>query len=57
MMMATDYDDNDEGHNTVFITGAYINGLFVDGARWDIPTGVLAEAFPKILYYQMPVVS
>jgi dynein heavy chain, axonemal len=36
--------------------GAYIYGLFVDGARWDREAGVLAEQLSKILYDQMPII-
>ena len=36
--------------------GAYIYGLYVDGARWDRQEGVLAEQSPKILYDQMPII-
>ncbi|XP_022244308.1 dynein heavy chain 7, axonemal-like [Limulus polyphemus] len=36
--------------------GAYINGLFLDGARWDQDLCQLEEQFPKVLWSQMPVI-
>jgi len=36
--------------------GAYIYGLFVDGARWDRDRGLMAEQLPKVLYDSMPVI-
>jgi len=36
--------------------GAYIHGMFMEGARWDIKAGVIADSKPKDLYPQMPVV-
>ena len=34
--------------------GAYIDGMYVEGARWDHQYGVLAESKPKVLYSEAP---
>merc|ERR1712086_74533 len=36
--------------------GAYVKGLFLDGARWDYEHGHLAEPLPMELFCQMPLV-
>jgi len=36
--------------------GAYIHGLYADGARWDVAQGALEDAFMKELYPKMPVI-
>ncbi|XP_043921477.1 dynein axonemal heavy chain 11 [Protopterus annectens] len=36
--------------------GAYIHGLFMEGARWDLQAGVIAEARLKDLTPSMPVI-
>ena len=35
--------------------GTYVHGLFIEGARWDGETGVIAESRPKELHPPMPV--
>jgi len=37
--------------------GAYVNGLFMEGARWDLATGTLEDSFMKELYPKMPVIQ
>merc|ERR1711935_296649 len=36
--------------------GAYIHGLYVDGARWDTAAGSLEDAYMKELYPKLPVI-
>lgn len=36
--------------------GAYIKGLFLEGARWNRTTHVLDEALPKILFDALPII-
>lgn len=36
--------------------GAYIHGLFMEGARWDVQTGMIAESRLKELTPGMPVI-
>ncbi|OWZ24775.1 Axonemal dynein heavy chain [Phytophthora megakarya] len=35
--------------------GAYVDGLFLEGARWDAVTHTLAESKPRELYVPLPV--
>ncbi|XP_054832302.1 dynein axonemal heavy chain 9-like [Eublepharis macularius] len=36
--------------------GAYIHGLFMEGARWDLQTGLIADARLKDLTPSMPII-
>ncbi|XP_014674130.1 PREDICTED: dynein heavy chain 1, axonemal-like [Priapulus caudatus] len=37
------------------VNGCYVHGLFIEGAKWDSDRGMLAEARPKELYTDMPL--
>ncbi|XP_061393203.1 dynein axonemal heavy chain 12-like, partial [Musca vetustissima] len=36
--------------------GVYINGLFLEGARWNWQERILDEQLPKVLIYPMPAI-
>ncbi|XP_075130611.1 dynein axonemal heavy chain 3-like [Leptodactylus fuscus] len=36
--------------------GIYINGLYMEGARWDRDKHMIGESFPKVLYESMPII-
>ena len=37
--------------------GAFINGLYLEGARFDLGGGILEPSRPKEMYFQMPVIQ
>lgn len=37
--------------------GAYIHGLFMEGARWDTQSGIIVESRLKELFPSMPVIN
>jgi len=37
--------------------GAYIRGLFMEGARWDAKLHVIAESLPRELFIEMPYIQ
>lgn len=45
-----DFEDNAP------LTGVYVQGLFMDGGRWDRSTHAIGEQLPKILNDNMPAV-
>lgn len=36
--------------------GAYVHGLYLEGATWDDENGVLRESEPKVIYTPMPII-
>ncbi|CAF0816582.1 unnamed protein product [Rotaria sp. Silwood1] len=47
-------EDNDMAHKPD--DGAYIKGLFLEGARWNKTTRVLDESLPKVLFDVLPII-
>ncbi|KAM7384052.1 hypothetical protein PAMA_011415 [Pampus argenteus] len=37
--------------------GAYVKGLFMEGARWDRANMVIGESLPKILFDSLPIIK
>ncbi|XP_046594204.1 dynein beta chain, ciliary [Neodiprion lecontei] len=37
--------------------GAHVHGIFMEGARWDVQTGIIVDSRPKELFPSMPVIN
>ncbi|XP_068129764.1 dynein axonemal heavy chain 3-like [Hyperolius riggenbachi] len=49
--------DHEDDIDTSECDGLYINGLYMEGARWDREKEMINESFPKVLYESMPVIQ
>jgi dynein heavy chain, axonemal len=48
-------DEPAEDFKEKAVDGGYINGMFLEGARWDEEARVITDSRPKQLYTSMPV--
>lgn len=46
---------NDHG-TFLFVHYIYLQGLFLEGARWDRDLQILNESYPKIIFDTVPIV-
>ncbi|XP_028177563.1 dynein heavy chain 10, axonemal, partial [Ostrinia furnacalis] len=37
------------------VTGCYVRGLYLEGARWDLTDGCLRRSHPKVLVTELPI--
>ena len=37
--------------------GAYVNGFFMEGARWDVGAQIIDKSQPKEMFVQMPIIN
>lgn len=42
---------------TALLDGAYVEGMYLEGARWEVQAACLARQFPKELIQLMPVIE
>lgn len=43
--------------NAFIFQGCYVNGLYLEGARWSLEDMCLKRSHPKVLVEQLPVLS
>ena len=55
-MLAFDFKILDDVPEEGASDGVYVQGLFMEGARWDSAAQSIAESEPKVLYTQMPAI-
>ena len=36
-------------------SGCYVNGLYLEGAKWDLQRGCLTKSLPKVLTEELPI--
>ncbi|XP_063983406.1 dynein beta chain, ciliary [Diachasmimorpha longicaudata] len=48
---------NKEEFTTAPRDGAYVHGIFMEGARWDVQAGLLMDSRPKELFPMLPVIN
>eukprot|EP00794_Sanderia_malayensis_P006876 gene6876-7651_t len=53
---AFEITDNDTLMDNKPDDGSYVNGLFMEGAKWDREKHVIGESAPKVLFDQMPII-
>ena len=46
--------EEEEAKTTKPEDGAYIHGMFLEGARWDVDSHSIAESNPRELFVPMP---
>ncbi|KAK0086060.1 hypothetical protein PV325_003945 [Microctonus aethiopoides] len=48
---------NKEEYTSAPRDGAYVHGIFMEGARWDVQAGILVDSRAKELFPLMPVIN